>query len=349
MSLAFSTNKICLNSTDVLFQFKEFMKKTVENDGPGWTVVASSDGVTLTTSNFLTDNITKYGTGLGGLGNNLAWFILRAPGGAPDGYKEFCFQRVGSGSNPDNSFRIKYTNVGFDLSNLSAPTAITVTPTAKTSSVTNLPDERVVLGSAINTDASPSGSAMFNRSQPENLFAHFCADNAAPYGFYILANRYSQPAGFFAFDPIEAGTYPDPALGPGDLDPYVTMVDATSSVLSSASIYNPSSYSTCYMRYNAEYQDNVRVQGFYPVLYDSCQIIGALPSNPYNKKDDTFPLIYARKGSDPYPNGYKGQSSLIRWHGQSRGNFSIATMDVAGDRLVIGNVSIPWNNTYVSV
>ena len=185
-----------------------------------------------------------------------------------------------------------------------------------------------------------------NSTGAKNLFGQFCAQTDG-YGFYILANRFSSPAGFLAFDPMQAGTYPSGANS--DVDPYVTMVDNTSSVLSAASIYTPNSYTTCYLAKGMPAEGNVQVQGFYPVLYDNCQIIGNLPSNPYNSKDDTFPVLYARSGSKSSPNGYKGQSSLLKWHGQNRSNFSILSISTSGDRLAVGNVSIPWNNTLVSV
>jgi hypothetical protein len=324
------------------------MKKPRLNDqGPQWTVVASSDGLSALSTT--TDVITKYSSGAGGLGNNGAWFVLRAPGGNPtDGYMEFCFQRViGTGGNPnygDNLFRIKYTIKGFDLT--SAAITATQVPPAISS------DERLVLGSG--TDASPVSSYLMNSSYTSvtgstiNLFGQFCAQNPDDgYGFYMLSNRSATPAGFFAFDPMQPGTYPTGASA--DKDPYVTMIDNTSSVLSRDSVYQPYSYTTCYLRKGMSGEDSVRIQGFYPVLYNNCQIIGNLPSNPYNNKDDTFPVLYARKGSEPSPNGYKGQSTLLKWHGQNRSNFSIVSITTPGDRLVVGNVSIPWINTPVSV
>lgn len=348
----FDTNKTCINCTDVVFQFKEFMKKPrLNNQGPEWTVVASSDGLSALSAT--SDIITKYSSGSGGLGNDKAWFVLRAPGGNPtDGYKEFCFQRVsGTGRNPsdiDNLFRIKYSMKGFDLPTGTA----TQVPSPKVNTTTSLYEERVVLGSG--TDALPVGNYLMNSaytstaSVTRNLFGHFCAQNPDDgYGFYMLTNSSATPAGFFAFDPMQPGTYPTGANP--DADPYVTMVDNTSSVLSKASVYQPYSYTTCYLRKNMTGEDNVRIQGFYPVLYDNCQIIGNLPSNPYNRKDDTFPVLYARKGAEPSPNGYKGQSTLLKWHGQNRSNFSIVSISEPGDRLVVGNVSIPWYNTPVSV
>jgi hypothetical protein len=352
MPFAYSTNNTCINCTDVVFQFKNFMTTASIAQGftNPWLVVASSDG--LAAPNLSGDCITKYSSGSGGLGNAGAWFVLRAPGGNPtDGYKEFCFQRVVGASNistdADNLFRIKYTAKGFDLtSNLIAATRV---PPAKSSSTANSGlDERIVLGSG--TDALPVADYFVNSTYTSsgstiNLFAHFSAQTDG-YGFYALSNRFSVPAGFFTFDPMLAGTYP--AGANPDLDPYVTMVDNSSSILSADSVYTPNSKSTCYLRRGMSGEDGVRVQGFYPVLYDNCKIVGNLPSNPYNQKDDTFPLLYARKGSETSPNGYKGQSSLLKWHGQNRSNFSIVSIDTAGDRLVVGNVSIPWNNVPVS-
>jgi len=307
------------------------MTTTLSNGGPEWTVVASSDGTTKNSGNWL----STYSSGANGLGNSGAWFILRAPGGNPvDGYKEFSFQRLSG----DNSFRVKYTSVGFDVA----------TGTATAVPYATLSDERVILGGG--TDANPTSSYLINSSYTSQaLIAHFCAqDPLDGYGFYLLANKFSTPAGFFAFDPMVTGTYPSQP-GADDKDPFVTMFDNTSSVLSASSIYTPSSYSTCYLRKGMSGEGAVRIQGFYPVLYGNCQIVGNLPSNPYNGKDDTFPLLYARKGSESPPNGYKGQSLLLRWHGQGRGNFQIFSIDSAGDRLIVGNVSIPWNNTQVTI
>lgn len=331
MSFIFSTNNSCTNCTDVVFKFKQFMTTSSGSGGPGWSVVASSGGTGGSTFSSSSDVISSSASGSGGFSNANAWFVLRAPGGTSGNYKEFSFQRLST----DNLYRVKYTANGFDLSSGSQ----TQVPSATSSSSDY---ERVILGGG--TDSSPTGSNLFNSSYTnQTLISHFCAQEQSDgYGFYALANKNAVTAGFFAFDPLMSASYPSQ-----DLDPYVTMFDNTSSVLSKESIHTPNSYTTCYLQKGSP-GTSVRIQGFYPVLYGS-EIIGSLPSNPYNSKDDTFPVLYARRGSEPQPNGYKGQSLLLKWHGQNRSDFSIFSIDVAGDRLIVGNVSLPWNNTTVTI
>ena len=140
----------------------------------GWTVKSSSDGTTYNSSG---NQITSGGTGTGGYGNAKAWFRIQAPaiGGKN---RELTIQTPNTAT---SSARIKYSpSAGFTGGSPSA----TQTPTAS--------DEVLLCGSALGTDSSPTGTAIFT-ADGSYRFSMMAGDISIGYGFYWFASKKFNP------------------------------------------------------------------------------------------------------------------------------------------------------------
>lgn len=104
----------------------------------GWTKIRDADGTTYSSTGV---QVTTGASGAGGLGNALAWFVLRDPGSR----RQLCFQKASANN---TQWRIKFSeSAGFSGGSPSG----TQVPSAT--------DEQVVLGSG--TDASPTMATLF--------------------------------------------------------------------------------------------------------------------------------------------------------------------------------------------
>jgi hypothetical protein len=105
----------------------------------GWAKISDSDGTTYSSGG---TQVTSGAAGAGGLGNSLAWFVLRDPGSR----RQFCFQKSSANN---TQWRIKFSeSAGFSGGSPGA----TRVPSAT--------DEQVILGSG--TDASPTMATLLN-------------------------------------------------------------------------------------------------------------------------------------------------------------------------------------------
>lgn len=177
---------------DTFYQIKTFLKAR------GWTVPASSDGLTYNASG---DQITSAASGAGGMDNNSAWFRLQDPAGV----RERLFQR---GTNNKN-WRDKYSRASkFTGGSPGATTA----PTAA--------DQGHVQGAD-----TPTFVTCLPTDGTYKLYG--AADNAAPYGFCFLGLSSGLTAlnFFLCYDPL--ASLPDAS----DLDPYVVGMNSATSNL----------------------------------------------------------------------------------------------------------------------
>jgi len=336
MTYNFSTSNYARTGSDWIFQWKEFMKTL------GWAIVFSSDGYSSFTNN---DVLTTYKTGPGGLGNPRAWFVIESPalGGA-----QFCFQRsnLTTAQNGNIFWRITYSITGFD----SGSPNLTTVPTANISPFTNEPDQRTVFGTG--TDGYPGFIKLFNSQADQVYRCSFMADDAAPYGWYWFGNNIydiaprTGLANLFVYDPLIAGSY----LNSLDEDPYIIYIDGSQSVgTSNFFVTAPNSVSiTSFYKRGTPQEEAVSLTG-YPLScfglsgFTIALVPFGIPQNIFNQNDDLFPLLWARGGSQGYPNGYKGQSTFIKMCGTQRESYDRLSILSIGDTVVIGQITLPWN------
>lgn len=313
------------NSTEALFKFKDFIKSN------GWYVSSSGDGSSI--YNPATDALTSSGSGANGLANANAWFVITH---ATAGH--FCFQR----GNADNQFRVKYSaSVGFSSG-------------GSANKVGSASDEKVLLGAG--SDASPIFDLLF-RASGEQLKCHYVFDGST--GFWAMfGNKFGvQGISFLhVFDKVQN-------TNASETHPYVIILDGQNgSPGSVASLNANTSKVSAYIKKGDALEYFGPIQAFEPSI-DGTPLIGdpayQIPSSPYTQKDGTLPIIYAKRPnstpSSPFPSGIKGQSVFMKWHLQSSrptyytfaSKVSRSTTNTE-DRIVIGNISIPWDGSSVS-
>lgn len=155
MNYVFQPNNLCGNrGYNMFFKWKEFMKSSYP-DGPGWTVVSSSDA----TSYSLTSDILTEESDLNNIG---AWFVIESPIN-----KQLLIYKTGNTS----YFMVLYSRDGYftggDESN--RPTAI---------------DEEIIWANSGGT----SGAIIGHDADSSNYIStcHFGANTEDGYGFYMV-------------------------------------------------------------------------------------------------------------------------------------------------------------------
>jgi hypothetical protein len=158
----------------------------------GWTKIADSDGTTYSSGG---TQVTSGAAGAGGLGNSLAWFVLRDPGSR----RQFCFQKSSANN---TQWRIKFSeSAGFSGGSPGA----TRVPSAT--------DEQVLLGSG--SDAAPTMATLLYTDGAYKF--HVVSESAVVTGsdvymFWFGSARITtgECDALFCVDGLRAGTY-DPA------------------------------------------------------------------------------------------------------------------------------------------
>lgn len=303
MTMRFLPNQYTSDLLDIIWYWFNFMR-TASPGGPGWTVPRSSNGLV----GGVGDNIsTSYSTGRTDLNRYSAstqrsWFVLRAPGGAP----EFLLYKVDGTSgryqwtvSPSGSY------TGGDAWN---------TPTASDST-------------GIHSD-SPGSSAGS---------AHIGADDASPYGWYVMVNQVGSVSARWcsAFIPM------DVAAVTGDPNPWSFFYDGGGGGFLQAPLtteFYGSDEPHCYAMHpsgtgsiqfcTTMYLRNEQDQ-FVP------NYVEVLPSG----EDVGVPVTFGRRmalGSG----FYKGVSSFMQWNGRSR---AVGEMFAGKTRVSVGVVNVPWD------
>lgn len=274
----------------------------------GYVVTQSGDGSSYSPS---ADIVTHEGTGAGGMTNARAWFVVRAPDGT-----EWCFQQVVATAGA--TWRVKHSlSAGFIGG---APAANTVPSAA---------DQLVLYGSG--SDASPTGLSLFPTTSPMGT-CQAGADSAAPYGFYVFA-YHGSPASVssaFVHDPL-TGT------SPADTCPFVTYAGYANST---NQVFFGGISSMMLNAHGPTVTDisgsRVTVNAFSENAFNA-----SASTNPFTGDDDELPIIWWRNTTQVNPRGYKGVSTVMRWHMPRRGAGLVAT--VSGEsRIIVGDVSLPW-------
>lgn len=316
MTQFFDINNFQATGAETVYKLKTVMKSA------GWSVPSSSDGTTYNSSG---DQITSGNSGANGLANSRAWFRIQDPASL----RELIFQRT-TASNTD--WRIKYSASARFTGG--APAA-TVTPSAT--------DEKFLIGGG--TDASPTFTTWFTSDNQYRV--HMMASSTDGYGFWLaclksLGGRTNSgtQSGGFVFDPLAAGSYPS-----ADQDPIILYVPTSLSF----------SYSTV-TQILGFLKKGLGGEGFVNIPWLQIRVGGAfdafpgnITANVFNNKEVTFPVFYGRQNALTAPTGFKGQSSILRWHGTSKFTPSLLTLSSSKDRIVIGDFNLPWNGTDVYV
>jgi len=336
MAFQFNVNLTPGTNAEAVYRFKEHLK------AQGWTVPRSSDGLTYNSSG---DQITGFGSGANGMANNNAWFVIQSPTLT----KQFCVQR-GPGN---TSWRVKYSRAtGFSGGSPSATIVSTAT------------DQVITAGGG--TDASPTFANLFGGDASYRL--HLMADNASPYGFYMLGITIGTAAvqSVMMFDPTAASSSPvedldqwvvytsGSAIGANPLG-LASAAASASSFLSNGVANNPgtwfksgdpsAAFASVFPMSPAMFISGFSINAITHVQSGYSVSQGGIGTNSANGKEDFYPVIWARPSILGGLGGYKGISSLLKWYSAQRATGQTFTLLATGDRMIAGMVSVPWNGS----
>jgi hypothetical protein len=316
MSFAF-TKTTPATGAQAMYEFKERLKTQ------GWTVPESSDG---TTYNGAGDQITAGGTGAGGMANDYAWFRIQHPSGA--GFDEFSIQR----GTTNLIWRIKHSRVSGFVTG--SPDAVTVSAAS---------DEAILYGGG--TDAAPTFTTVF---ATDNTYRwNVGADSSSPYGWWAGAfpTGGGDPTTAIVFEAL-AGYEPTDAylhaIYIANLNPFLASglstetFSATNKFWSLKAAASPTVYT------------NFTAMVFWAVSPAAQAVPDGLPTNPITVYDEVFPIPLARRSALGDP-GWKGLTTLMKWTGTSRTTGDTLSVLATRDRIVYGNVSLPWDGTVPTV
>lgn len=283
----------------------------------GWTCAMSGDG--LAAYSAVGDIITIATSGAGGLNNPGAWFVLKPTVDTFSSARHILFQRGQLGA---NYWRIKYS-VGTAFSGGSA----TLCPASAV--------ERMILTAG--SDAAPLGAQAFPDGYASpNWWSGWC-DSASPYGFgwHAWDSAGNQLSGF-AFDCTTAAA--------ADVDPYVFHVPTINKLGRGSYLYTESK--TILRAHTGPSGSPSWGIMTAPklVVIEGDIFPSGVPGETVGGKDASVPLVYARR-STLTGASFKGVSTYLRWHSPARAQWSLLTASTAGDRLLVGGVSFPWDGT----
>ena len=309
------TNLTPATGAEAIFKLKERLK------AEGWVVKESSDGSTYSSSS---DIVTVPGAGAGGMANNSAWFRIQDPATV----RELTVQR----GTDNKDWRVKYSAVSKFVG---GTPGITETPSAA--------DEELILGAG--TDAAPSFVTWFGTDGAYKM--QIAVDDATPYPWWFVCypNGGGDPNAVMVFDPVS-----NPLAGDGDPLVIYVGIDGDAnlepSTLGAITAGTSNALARGYLDYGEGGEDWVNILAH---TYDS---VGGgqfcpdnMTANPHSGKDGMLPIVWGRPAGQPAPQGYKGTSRTMRWHGTNRSTPSTLSDAAAGDRFVAGRVSFDWNGS----
>jgi hypothetical protein len=336
MTLRFSTNipyGTSVVGSQTMYDFKAFMKSSSPT-GPGWTVVASGDGLAAYSSSG--DVITSSGSGAGGMDNTNAWFVLREPGG----HREFLWQR---GSSHDNWAILYSFSAHFTGGSASSRAAAT--------------DAQVIWGTT-NVPASTAATTHFSTNF--NSIFHFAADDADGYFFYYggyaqsyasaLPTLTSTATGALIFDELQSGTFNDGY----ETDPRIIYVAGGNSsnnyvIASITSETTSTQTSRClgYLYKDTVYEYFGTIPGLAYVVNTTNVVVPSLCGmDAYTAKDIVFPMFFVKRGTVTAGiGGFKGVGKNIRFKSSQRISGANLTVNSRNDYVVIGDIALPFDGS----
>ena len=313
--MAFAFNKTTpVTAAIAMFELKTLLK------AQGWTVPSSGDGTTYFSAS---DGITTGAAGAGGLNNLNAWFRIQDPAGIV----EFVFQRCSSST----LWRIKWSRTSKFI--IGSPSATRVPAAA---------DEDIPWSGG--TDASPTGSTLWTT---DGTYRWNCAaDNAAPYGWwsgaFLNGGGIAQTA--LVYDPVT----PSDATDSYKYVLYVASTPTGASTFSFTGMGGEAGTTATQIIYGHVPSVGVGAAAAYQAASlnsTSGQVVpNNLGGNPISGKDEIFPICLVRRSAQITP-GFKGISTLMKWHGTNRANGDTLTISTARDRIVYKDVNLPWDGS----
>lgn len=300
-----------------MFTFKTLLKSV------GWAVNSSGDGLSAFSSS--SDILTSFASGANGLGNSGSWFRIQSP----DTVRELIFQNSSS-----SAWKIKYSaQAQFTGGSPNATTWATAT------------DEGFVLGSIFST---PS---FFSSDNSYRL--HCAASNADGYGFYLFTctagtisvNSPANTALFF--DPMKIGTFDS-----SDPDPFVVYASGPTNSWDGTALASTSSGAPQgWFRYGQSTASFVGLQASRIGLANIPVFPNGAGLDLFNGRELFFPILWARYGSTNTinPGIVKGVSTLLQWNGLRRATPTNLSFASDFDKVVVGDVNLPWNGTIILI
>jgi hypothetical protein len=285
----------------------------------GWTCPRSSDGLAAYTAG---DHITGYVAGASGsINNNNAWFEIA------NGSVSLVIQMNNLVTR--RTHRIKAARTPFTGG---AP-GILVTPDAPTAS-----DEMYLSGGG--TSAAPTYGNAFASAGIFRVF--IAADNASPRGFIAIgwASGGAAPTLSMFCDPMAALSY-DAA------DTCQYMLKAGFPQLNGAmTMVLNSATTTCPFGF---LKNGAAWAGVTIPMMDykdgSASAVGSSGANAASGKDQSAPLLYARRSALGAPAGVKGISTLLKVAMTPRTTGDTLTYSTAKDHIYIGDFITSWDGT----
>lgn len=330
-----TTSLYCATNGEALFRLKEALKSW------GWVIQASSDGTNFSnTAGNLNDQITTVAE----MNNANAWFVIKEP--TAQG-RQYAMKRFSA-----TSYLVVY--IPRDGSNNTQAASGAGTATALPTYTTSV----ALHGTLPNTGAS----SWF--STEGTSYFHIGVDDAAPYSFYMIGATVGTGApegGSWIRDGMLSGSYPA-----GDVDPYVNFLGKVTGVTGSvnclnvrnlsyatgSTLFNQALSGNCYLRKNLSGETYVSIQAQWPSNKSATGTTTVV--NVHNFGTDnhagriyTMPLVWIRgtTNSQAVPVGWKGISSFLRWTMLSRSGGTTLTISSTRDRVIFGDINVPWDGT----
>jgi hypothetical protein len=76
---------------------------------------------------------------------------------------------------------------------------------------------------------------------------------------------------------------------------------------------------------------------------------GPAGTNSFNNNDDLFPMVYIRGANQGSPAGYKGVGTVMKWNSVLRSIGDTQAQNTVRDRIIMGDVSLPWDGSVPAI
>ena len=316
-----------VNHNGALFKLKTQMIAA------GWVAKGSGDGLSAFSSTG--DIITSAGAVANGFGNARAWIRLQSPsvGGTP---REWIFQYIGA-----SSIRGKYSSAAKFTGGTQNSTT---TPSAT--------DEVGFFGGG--TDSSPTGGQPWPTDSTAARFHCMAGDASAGYSFYA----FTYPVGGGTTSKYVFGMeHLDPSMIPAqETDPFVMWgiqnIQLQLGRAGQSALTNYGGQLKAWYHIGQFDALFAPLQTMRPMRYDLALEManGNTPQCPINNGDEQWPIMCGRHQINVSTNlGIKGVMQNIKMHGATRVTGDTMTVASTADRIVVDDLTFPWNGSVPSV
>ncbi len=297
----------------------------------GWILKGNGDGSTNFSNvadNTVTPAGTDYITSTTAASVNRNWWRVRMANTTA----EFVFQH--NNASVQHQWRIKFSPTGF----------VGGTPSA--TQVPSATDEVVLCGGG--TDASPSYTQIFSTTDGSYRTNIMCQD-AAPYGFWMACfpNGGGSPNGGMMLDPVAQANGADTF----QYVVYLSQSNGNAYRMSSGALdfttENGASSPRAYLSTTLSAANFVSVlplsTGFFGASTNTMS--GFLGTNVFDSKDTLLATPYVRRSALVAPVGHKGFSTFMRLYSGPRLTGDTVSESTTRDRIIIGEVALPWDGS----